>query len=112
MSKKNGTLYIGVTGDILFRIYEHKHKLHKGFTSRYDVKMLVYYEQYNDIYQAIQREKQLKKWERKWKLRIIEEMNPEWTDLYYELGGKEFDLEMKKEIELEMKKSGFPPSRE
>lgn len=81
-SKRNGTLYIGVTNDLNRRVYEHKGKLVKGFTSKYDVSMLVYYELHEDIRAAIQREKQLKKWNRAWKLRIIEKHNPEWIDLY------------------------------
>lgn len=81
-SKRNGTLYIGVTNDLNRRVYEHKEKLVKGFTSKYDVSMLVYYEVHEDTRAAIQREKQLKKWNRKWKLRLIELHNPHWLDLY------------------------------
>ena len=84
-SKKNGTLYIGVTSDIVKRIYEHKKNLIDGFTKEYDVHDLVYYEQHNEIEEAILREKQMKKWNRKWKIRCIEEMNPEWKDLYGEI---------------------------
>lgn len=86
-SERNGTLYIGVTNDLLRRIYEHKKKIFTGFTSGYNVDKLVYYEFTNDVHTAIEREKQLKKWERKWKLDLIEEKNPRWNDLYYELGG-------------------------
>ena len=86
-SKRNGTLYIGVTNNLLRRVYEHKHKIIKGFTSKYGVDKLVYFELTDDINSAIAREKQLKKWNRKWKLRIIEEFNPDWNDLYYEYGG-------------------------
>lgn len=86
-SNKKGTLYIGVTNDILRRVQEHKLKFAKGFTNKYDIAMLVYYEMTNDIYAALNREKQLKKWKRDWKIRIIEEMNPEWEDLFFELGG-------------------------
>ena len=81
-SKRNGTLYIGVTSDLIKRIYEHRNKLVPGFTSRYNVGMLVHFEAFNDIESAISREKQLKKWERKWKLDLIEEGNPSWKDLY------------------------------
>jgi len=84
-SKRNGTLYIGVTNDIIRRVYEHKNDLINGFTKKYKVHMLVYYEHANDIYSAIQREKSLKKWERKWKIELIETMNPDWHDLYEEL---------------------------
>ena len=80
-SKRNGTLYIGVTNDLERRLYEHKNHLVKGFTKKYNVNTLVYYEQTNDIQIALQREKQLKKWNRKWKLELIEKINPEWKDL-------------------------------
>ena len=84
-SKRNGTLYIGVTNNLTRRVYEHKNDLINGFTKKYKVHMLVYYEHANDIYSAIQREKSLKKWERKWKIELIETMNPDWHDLYEEL---------------------------
>jgi putative endonuclease len=84
-SKKNGTLYIGVTNDLKRRIYEHKNKLVEGFSKRYDISLLVYFEIYDDIRLAILREKSLKDWKRDWKIRLIEERNPEWNDLYYEL---------------------------
>ena len=84
-SKRNGTLYIGVTSDIVKRIYEHKNNLVEGFTSQYNVHMLVYYEIYEDVTAAIAREKQLKKWKRAWKTKLIERDNPEWTDLYDEM---------------------------
>ena len=80
-SKKNGTLYIGFTGNLEKRIYEHKTGEIKGFTSRYHIKKLVYYEQYSDPYNAIQREKQLKKWNRAWEIHLIEKYNPDWKDL-------------------------------
>lgn len=81
-SKRNGTLYIGVTSDLIRRIYEHKNKLVPGFTSKYDVAKLVHFEEFSDIESAIYREKQLKKWNRKWKLALIEKVNPNWEDLY------------------------------
>ena len=84
-SRRNGTLYIGVTNDIVKRVYEHKNNLIKGFTEKYRVHHLVYIEETNDIDAAITREKQLKKWKRAWKLRLIEEQNPTWKDLYEEL---------------------------
>ena len=84
-SKRNGTLYIGVTNDLIRRVYQHKNNLIKGFTSKYRIYKLVYYEYTNDIYTAIKREKQMKKWKRKWKLQLIESMNPDWNDLYKEL---------------------------
>ena len=81
-SEKNGTLYIGVTSNLIKRVYEHKNNIVEGFTQKYKVHSLVYFEQYNDIILAIQREKQLKKWNRNWKIRLIEKDNPEWEDLY------------------------------
>jgi putative endonuclease len=84
-SKRNGTLYIGVTNDLSRRVFEHKSKRGATFTSRYNVGMLVWYESYSDVNEAIGREKQLKKWERAWKLKLIEEFNPAWRDLYFEL---------------------------
>ncbi len=84
-SQRNGTLYIGVTSDLVKRVYEHKEGLAEGFTKKYDVKHLVYYETTNDVESAIQRETQMKKWNRKWKLELIEKHNPEWKDLYEEI---------------------------
>jgi putative endonuclease len=84
-SKRNGTLYISFTNDLVRRVYEHKNNIVKGFTQKYRVHHLVYFEQYHDVYEAIYREKQLKKWDRKWKLELIEKENPEWNDLYDEL---------------------------
>ncbi|MBD3224041.1 MAG: GIY-YIG nuclease family protein [Caldithrix sp.] len=84
-SRKNGTLYIGMTDDLVRRVYEHKNNLIEGFTKRYNVHNLVYYETYFDSYNAIVREKRLKKWKRAWKIALIETDNPEWDDLYNEL---------------------------
>jgi len=84
-SKRNGTLYIGLTNDLVRRIYEHKNNLIAGFTKKYNVHTLVYYEPHNDIESAIQREKQLKKWKRVWKINLIEKENPDWRDLYEDL---------------------------
>ena len=84
-SKRNGTLYIGVTNDLIRRIYEHKNDLIEGFTQKYQVHNLVYYEQTESIETAITREKQLKKWRREWKITLIENMNPTWEDLYQKL---------------------------
>jgi putative endonuclease len=81
-SKPNGTLYIGVTSDLMRRIWEHKQGTVEGFTEKYDVNRLVYFEGYKDVHEALQREKRLKKWNRKWKLEIINKFNPEWNDLY------------------------------
>ncbi len=81
-SKRNGTLYIGVTNDLIRRVYEHKNDLIDGFTKKYGVHSLVYYEQYDEVVNAIQREKRLKKWNRQWKIELIEKENPEWKDVY------------------------------
>ena len=86
-SKRNGTLYVGVTNNLLKRVYEHKNDLVEGFTKRYGIHRLVYYEQVADINSAIQREKRLKKWRRQWKIELIEQMNPDWKDLYDQLVG-------------------------
>jgi len=80
-NKRNGTLYTGVTSDLKKRVYEHKNKLIEGFTSKYDVDKLGYYEEYNDIKNAIEREKQIKAGNRKKKIALIESMNPCWKDL-------------------------------
>ena len=81
-SKRNGTLYIGITSDLIKRVWEHKNKIISGFTAKQGVDKLVYYEQHNDIMEAIRKEKALKKWLRKWKLALIEKTNPNWIDLY------------------------------
>ncbi len=80
-SKRNGVLYIGVTNNLIRRVYEHKNNLVIGFTQKYFVHRLVYFEKTEDINSAIIREKQLKKWNRKWKIELIEKENPKWKDL-------------------------------
>jgi len=84
-SKKDGTLYIGVTSDLVKRIYEHKNDLVEGFTKKYTIHDLVYLEATESVESAIVREKQLKKWNRAWKIRLIEKTNPGWRDLYPDL---------------------------
>jgi putative endonuclease len=84
-SKKNGTLYIGVTNNLIRRINEHKNNLIEGFTSKYNVHRLVYFERFPTVHEAISQEKRLKKWKRQWKIELIEQINPEWKELYYEL---------------------------
>ncbi|HEV2424354.1 MAG TPA: GIY-YIG nuclease family protein [Terriglobia bacterium] len=79
---RNGTLYTGVTSDLAKRIWEHKNGSMEGFTKKYDVHTLVWYEQHETMESAINREKAIKEWQRAWKLRLIEESNPEWRDLY------------------------------
>ncbi len=86
-SKPNGTLYIGVTSDLIKRIWQHKNEITKGFTQKYGVKHLVWFEVHIDILSAIQREKQLKKWNRQWKIDLIRQTNPTWRDLYDEICG-------------------------
>lgn len=94
-SRPNGTLYVGVTSNLLKRIWEHRENLVEGFTKKYAVHRLVYFELHDRMEEAIIREKRIKKWNRKWKIRLIKEFNPTWRDLYVELAG-----------------SGFPPARE
>jgi putative endonuclease len=81
-SRVGGTLYIGVTNDLVRRVYEHRSKFVPGFSKKYDVQRLVYFEQFSNVEAAIHREKRLKKWNRQWKIRLIEESNPNWDDLY------------------------------
>jgi putative endonuclease len=85
INRRNGILYAGVTSDLLRRAYEHRSGMIRGFTKRYGLKTLVYYEQFDDIRDAIQREKMIKHWPRAWKIRLIHQLNPEWKDLYGDL---------------------------
>ena len=80
-SKIGGTLYVGVTNDLIRRVYEHREKVVDGFTKKYNINRLVYFEPFDDIMSAIEREKRLKKWTRQWKIRLIETTNPNWDDL-------------------------------
>ena len=84
-SKRNGTLYTGVTSNLIKRVYEHKNNLVDGFTKKYFVHLLIWYEAHQTAESAITREKQIKAWKRSWKLRLIEESNPEWHDLYEDI---------------------------
>ena len=86
-SRRNGTLYVGSTSDLVRRVWEHKNSLVPGFTSKYNVHHLVYYEVHATYEQAARREKRFKNWSRRWKLNLIESMNPEWRDLYEEICG-------------------------
>jgi len=99
-SRRNGTLYVGVTSDMIGRIYQHREGLVPGFTRDYGVKMLVWFEQHATMEQAILREKRIKKWNRRWKLELIEAGNPLWRDL-----AEDFGMEP-------LRQPGFPPSRE
>ena len=84
-SKRNGTLYVGVTSDLVKRMWEHRNNFVDGFTKRYGVHKLVWYEEYDNIEDAIAREKAIKRWRREWKLRRIEKLNPAWRDLYEDI---------------------------
>ena len=86
-SRIGGTIYIGVTSNLVGRVYQHREKLAKGFTEKYGVARLVYFESFADVTAAIRREKQLKRWNRAWKVRLIEETNPNWDDLYHSIAG-------------------------
>ena len=85
-SRRNGTIYVGMTNDIGRRAWEHREGLLPGFTKTYGVKMLVYYEAFSDVHDVIHREKRLKKWKRQWKIDLIQTRNVEWLDLYETLG--------------------------
>jgi putative endonuclease len=82
-SKRNGTLYIGVTSDLVKRVWQHRNDMEEGFTKRYGIHHLVWYELHENMESALQREKRLKEWKRAWKLELIERFNPEWEDLYH-----------------------------
>ena len=80
-NRPNGAIYIGFANDLTKRVIAHKNKMVKGFTSRYNITLLVYFEEHETSYEAFQRERQMKKWKRQWKIELIEKMNPEWRDL-------------------------------
>jgi len=98
-NQRNGTLYVGVTSDLIGRVWEHKRGEIEGFTKQYGIKLLVYLEVHATMSEAILREKQIKKWRRAWKIALIQRDNPEWRDLYDEIAGAAAP-------------DGFPPSRE
>jgi putative endonuclease len=106
-SKRNGTLYTGVTNNILRRVLEHKDKIIKGFTSKYGVDRLVYYENHKYINDAIKRESNIKAWNRKKKLELIETHNIEWKDIFYELASEIEIEEMRKLIKEKYNTTGF-----
>jgi putative endonuclease len=83
--QKNGTLYVGVTSDLVKRVWEHKNNFVEGFTKKYSVHQLVWYEWHDNIESAVKRERQIKEWKRNWKLELIEQLNPNWHDLYDDL---------------------------
>ena len=103
-SRYRGTLYIGVTSALWHRVNDHKNERFKGFTSDHGIKLLVWHEHHHNMEDAIRREKQLKKWNRDWKFRLIEEKNPHWLDLHD-------DIDTIVSL-VEAKKAGFPPARE
>jgi putative endonuclease len=116
-NKRDRVLYVGVTSDVADRVNLHKQDLIEGFTKRYGVHLLVYYGMHHTMPDAIRREKQLKKWNRAWKVRLIEQLNPEWRDLWTETGevlmfgpgGREFPSEQADESAITWR--GSPPSR-
>jgi putative endonuclease len=105
-SKKKGTLYVGVTNNLLKRVYQHKTKLVEGFTKKYKVDKLVYFEETTDIRSAIEREKTLKRWKRNWKLNLIKQMNPEWNNLFYEFVSEE-DIKLDSCLRRNDKRAGL-----
>ena len=123
-SERNGTLYIGVTSDLIQRAWQHKEGLAEGFTKKYAVKMLVWFEQHETMESAIRKEKAMKKWLRKWKLKTIEQTNPDWNDLWSEIIGEKPQTVVPapdKNIRgqaaagiqcLSSNDAGFPPSRD
>lgn len=116
-SRWNGTLYCGVTNDLLRRVVEHRDGAAEGFTAKYGVSRLVWFEQHSDINEAIQREKRIKKWNREWKVALIEKENPEWRDLAVDLGLEPLPgvIHAKAGIQNspggDVQQSGSPPSR-
>ncbi|MBU0689916.1 MAG: GIY-YIG nuclease family protein [Gammaproteobacteria bacterium] len=94
-SQKNGTLYLGVTSDLIKRVWQHKNHFVAGFSDRYDVDSLVWFEQHGTMLAAITREKAIKKWNRAWKIKLIEEMNPEWSDLWPAITGELLDSRLR-----------------
>jgi putative endonuclease len=104
MTNKSRTLYTGVTNDLMRRVYEHKNKLIKGFTSRYNIQYLVYYESTSNVYSALEREKQIKGWLRKKKIAVIDSVNPEWKDLSEEWYESPQDTNVEKASSEEEKK--------
>ena len=84
-NKRRGTLYVGVTNNLIRRVFEHKNKLIAGFTERYDVNLIVWYQTSESVKSAIAHEKKLKRWRREWKIEMIETLNPEWVDLYQQI---------------------------
>ena len=116
-SRRNGTLYCGVTNDLVRRVVEHREGRAEGFTARYGVSRLVWFEQHSEINEAILREKRIKKWNREWKVRLIEERNPDWRDLAVDLGLEPVPGVIPAEAGIQsgfggsVQRNGSPPSR-
>ena len=106
-SHRNGTLYTGVTSNLLQRIWEHREAARRGFATRYGVKRLLWFEQHEVMETAILREKRIKKWNRDWKIRLLEELNPDWRDLAVDFGFEPLPSQR-----TDRSGDGFPPSRE
>ena len=106
-SQRNGTLYIGVTSDLIQRVWQHKEGLSEGFTQEHGVKILVWYEQHETMESAISKEKSMKKWLRAWKLRAIEQANPEWNDLWLEITGVKPQAVIPAQAGIQQNKNAF-----
>jgi putative endonuclease len=106
-SKKNGTLYVGVTNDLVRRVLEHKEKIIKGFTAKYGVDKLVYFEMHKYINDAIRRESNIKAWHRKWKIELIENNNKDWRDLFYDLTSDDEIKDLKEYLKERKEETGF-----
>jgi putative endonuclease len=111
-SKRNGTLYVGITNDLTRRVLEHKEKIISGFTSKYSVNKLVYFEMHKYINDAIQRESNIKAWKRKWKVELIESNNKEWNDLFFDLINENDIKDLKELIKERVEDTGFQLSLE
>jgi putative endonuclease len=108
-SQRNGTLYVGVTSDLIKRIWQHRNHVVEGFTAKCHVELLVWFEQHESMVSAIGREKAIKKWNREWKLNLIEKSNPDWQDLWPVITGEALDSRLRGNDEGS---TGFPPAQE
>jgi putative endonuclease len=111
-NKKNGTLYVGVTNNLVRRVLDHKDKVIKGFTGKYNVDKLMYFEMHKYVNDAIRRESNIKAWKRAWKIRLIEEQNKEWKDLFNELVSEKDIADMREYFKQRNDETGFQPSLE
>ena len=108
-SKRNGTMYVGVIGNLAGRVAEHRDDLLEGFTKKYGVHQLIWFEEFADIHDAIQREKRIKKWRRAWKLELIEKANPDWRDLFDQIVRLDSRFRGNDKIRYRPKPSPLPP---